>query len=99
MHCTKVFLHGAPPELLQVAATLGLQPQTLGRQLRQEGNHFSTIKAQVRRDLAIYLLNETTLSIEEIAYRVSYTEPSAFIRAFKTWTGFTPLGFRKGLVV
>jgi len=37
--------------------------------------------------------------MEQIAAYTGYTEASAFIRAFKAWTGFTPLNFRKGMVV
>ncbi|MBU0537577.1 MAG: AraC family transcriptional regulator, partial [Gammaproteobacteria bacterium] len=36
-------------------------------------------------------------TIESIAYKTGYTEPGAFIRAFKNWTGYTPLKFRKQL--
>jgi AraC-like DNA-binding protein len=32
-----------------------------------------------------------------VAHRAGFSEASAFIRAFKTWTGLTPYGYRKGL--
>jgi len=67
--------------------------------MKKEGTSFHTIVAQVRRDIAIHHLGAGELSIENIAYKTGYTEPGSFIRAFKAWTGFTPLHFRKGLEI
>jgi len=46
-----------------------------------------------------YHLGHPETSIEEIALHTGYSEPGSFIRAFKNWTGFTPLQFRKGMEV
>jgi AraC-like DNA-binding protein len=85
------------PELDDVAAALDTHPQTLRRRLKDEGSSFSEIKAQLRRDLALHYLGKQGLSIEEIAHRAGFSESSAFIRAFKGWTGVTPYTYRKGL--
>jgi AraC-like DNA-binding protein len=85
------------PELKEVAARLEVHPQTLRRRLAGEGTTFKDIKNQVRRDTALYFLGKQGLSIEEIAYRSGFSESSAFIRAFKGWTGVTPYTYRKGL--
>ncbi|TMO72758.1 hypothetical protein CWC16_19760 [Pseudoalteromonas sp. S3776] len=42
-------------------------------------------------------MGDNQQTIEDIAEAAGYTEPCSFIRAFKSWTGFTPLQFRKGL--
>ncbi|MDJ0879293.1 MAG: AraC family transcriptional regulator [Halieaceae bacterium] len=85
------------PELEPVAATLDVHPQTLRRRLSKEGTSFSELKGQVRRDVALHYLGKQGLSIEEIAHRAGFSESSAFIRAFKGWTGVTPYTYRKGL--
>ncbi len=85
------------PELKVVAEHLDIHPQTLRRRLSAEGSSFKDIKNQVRRDTALHLLGKHGLSIEEIAHRSGFSESSAFIRAFKGWTGVTPYSYRKGL--
>ncbi len=85
------------PELNEVAARLELHPQTLRRRLSGEGTSFKDIKNRLRRDTALHFLGKQGLSIEEIAHRAGFSESSAFIRAFKGWTGVTPYTYRKGL--
>ncbi|TGD71920.1 AraC family transcriptional regulator [Mangrovimicrobium sediminis] len=85
------------PELGDIAALLDIHPQTLRRRLSAEGTTFKELKSQVRRDTALHFLGKQGLSIEEIAHRAGFSESSAFIRAFKGWTGVTPYTYRKGL--
>jgi AraC-like DNA-binding protein len=85
------------PELVSVAAQLDVHPQTLRRRLTAEGTTFKEIKNQLRRDTALHYLGKQGLSIEDIAHRSGFSESSAFIRAFKSWTGVTPYSYRKGL--
>lgn len=87
----------AIPELNTVAQRLRLHPQTLRRRLISEGTSFKDLKNQVRRDTALHYLSKRGLSVEDIAYRAGFSEASAFIRAFKGWTGTTPYAYRKGL--
>ncbi len=85
------------PTLTQVAAQLNMNTKKLRRLLNEEGTSFSELKVELRRDLAIYHLSKQTMSIEDIAHKTGFSEASAFIRAFKMWTGVTPYTYRKGL--
>jgi len=84
-------------ELQDIAKKMAVSTKTIRRHLAKEGTSFNTIKSQVRRDIAMHALGNKDLSIEEIALQTGYSEPSAFIRAFKSWTGFTPAKFRQGI--
>jgi len=86
-----------PAELQEIAEEMDLSTQTLRRRLTKEGTSFNAIKSQVRRDIAMHALGHPELSIEEVAIQTGYSEPAAFIRAFKSWTGFTPAKFRLGV--
>jgi len=87
--------HQVAPDIDAAAAHFRLHPQTMRRQLKKEGTSYQDIKTETRRDLAINLINHQKHSIESIAFQLNFSEPSAFIRAFKGWTGLTPLAYRK----
>lgn len=72
-----------------------LSQQVMHRRLMAEELSFKEIKMQTRRDIAIKLLFEDEHKIEDIAILVGFSEPSAFIRAFKSWTGQTPRNYRQ----
>jgi len=76
------------------AEELSMTTHTLRRHLKDEGNSFQEIKDSIRRDQAMVLLDKQTLSIQEIAEKLGFSESAAFSRAFKKWTGVTPGVFR-----
>lgn len=80
--------------LKQAAKHFQMSQQILHRRLQAEGLSFKEIKMQTRRDISISLLFSNKYKIEDISTKVGFSEPSAFIRAFKSWTGFTPLAYR-----
>jgi len=84
--------HGLTLE--QLADRWHMSRRTLHRQLQREGTSFRRLSEQLRRDKAIALLLEGRCQVREIARRLDMTEP-AFSRAFKQWTGMTPLNYRK----
>jgi AraC-like DNA-binding protein len=80
-----------------VAKRLGLTGRSLQRRLKDEGTSFQEVREQVRRDLAQRYLDDG-LAIAEISFLLGFSEPSAFFRAFKRWTGETPLAHRRRAV-
>jgi AraC-like DNA-binding protein len=77
-----------------VARRLGLTRQTLFRRLRAEGATFEQVRDELRRDTALKELGGGKLSVKEAAYRLGYSDPAAFSRAFKRWTGRRPGAWR-----
>jgi AraC-like DNA-binding protein len=75
-----------------VARKLGCGRQTVYRRLKAEGLTFEQLRDGVRRRLSLELLKQG-VPIKQIAYRVGFSEPSAFSRAFKRWTGSSPRKF------
>jgi AraC-like DNA-binding protein len=88
---------GLPP-IEEVARTLGVSPRTLQRRLSEEGHGYAALAEEVRARLAGEYLNDPALTIGEIAYLLGFSEPSAFSRAFRRWTGRSPQAFRSGSV-
>jgi len=83
------------PLLDQAAEHMNLTEQTLRRYLQKEGYSFQQLKDDTRRDMAMFFIDRKEQSIEDIAFRLGFSEASTFIRAFKKWTGLTPLAYRK----
>ena len=77
-----------------VARRLSTTPRTLQRRLARGGTSFEALRDDARRQAAELYLSQTTLTIAEITYLLSYSEPTAFHRAFRRWHGTTPQAFR-----
>ncbi|MFI8962262.1 AraC family transcriptional regulator ligand-binding domain-containing protein [Streptomyces sp. NPDC053493] len=82
-----------PPE--EVAHRLAVSPQTLRRRLAAEGTSYQRLRDQVRRDHALAALTRGSLSIEGLSQGLGFSEPSAFHRAFRRWTGATPRAYQR----
>jgi AraC-like DNA-binding protein len=85
------------PKLARVAMKMAMNPRTLQRQLREYGVEFKELVDNTRRLSALNYLRNSTNTLTEIAFLLGYSELSAFNRAFKRWTGSTPLNFRRRL--
>lgn len=82
------------PGLTQVAEALLTTPRTLRRRLADEGTSFRALVEHVQLRRATEMLTDGRMSVERIADRLGYTDPSAFTQAFKRWTGMTPRAYR-----
>lgn len=78
-----------------VAGMLRLHKRTLNRRLAQQGTSFAKILGEVRFQIARQLLVETDLPFTEVAATLSYTDVSAFSRAFRSWAGMAPSVWRQ----
>lgn len=79
----------------EVARTLGCSRNTLYRRLRAEGTSFEQIRDRLRQKRATAWMREGA-SVKETAYRLGFSDPAAFSRAFKRWTGRSPKALRNG---
>lgn len=82
-------------ELEDVATELGLSPRRLRFELTQAGTSFSQLLMEFRYALARRLLGHSDERIENIVYLTGFSEPSTFYRAFKRWSGLTPVQYRQ----
>lgn len=73
----------------RVARELGLSRQTLYRRLKAEGFTFEELLDAVRKRLAVRLIRDG-VAVKEAAWRLGFSDPAAFSRAFKRWTGSSP---------
>lgn len=83
-------LHKGAAGMEAIAAAMGMSPQTLYRRLKAEGVRFEAVLDGLRRDLAEGYLSSEKLSVNETAYLLGFSDPSAFSRAYKRWTGTSP---------
>ncbi len=82
------------PTLEQLAARWQMSSRTLHRQLQREGSSFRRLSEQARRERAMSLLLFSDCQVRAVAQQLGMTEP-AFSRAFKQWTGLSPLAWRR----
>ena len=83
------------PEQAAIAQALAMSERTLQRRLQDEGVTFAVLLDDVRADLGRMYLADPKLAIFEVAFLLGYSEPSAFNRAFRRWTGTSPSDFRR----
>jgi AraC-like DNA-binding protein len=78
-----------------LAKALGVSRRTFSRRLAEEGTSFRDLLDDVRREFGSALLQDRSLSIADVAFFLQYSEPAAFNRSFRRWTGRTPSEFRR----
>jgi AraC-like DNA-binding protein len=83
------------PSIGKVASRLGLSRATLYRRLAAAGLDFSQLTQTVRQELALIYVAQPHIQFAEIAALLGYSEPSAFTRAFRRWTGTSPAAYRQ----
>jgi AraC-like DNA-binding protein len=82
------------PSLQVTARMLHMTPRTLHRRLVAEGTSYREVLESVRHTLAIEHLKSGRFGMDEIAYRLGYTDLANFRRAFKRWESMPPSEYR-----
>ncbi|MFI6046121.1 AraC family transcriptional regulator [Nocardia sp. NPDC051321] len=82
------------PTADEVAKRLAMSPQTVRRKLGEEGTSITQIREDILRDAAVASLVRGDETVEALSARLGFSEPSAFRRAFRRWTGSPPGSYR-----
>jgi len=77
-----------------IAKQLHMHERTLNRRLREEGTSFRRELKDIRYEVARQLLADSKIPLSKIATALNYADATAFSRAFKRWSGFTPARWR-----
>jgi AraC-like DNA-binding protein len=83
--------------LEKTAPLLSLSARTLRRHLADAGTSFRQVCLDVRMDLARDYLLSSSMTVQEIAYQLGYSQPNNFYRAFKAVYGEPPEQYRQGM--
>lgn len=85
---------GSFPNAQDMATRLHLSKRTLHRHLAAFNMSYQDILDSTRRRLADEYLSATTLSVDEIAERLGFSDTSNFRKAYRHWTGISPNEYR-----
>ncbi|KIC39080.1 hypothetical protein RA27_17530 [Ruegeria sp. ANG-R] len=85
----------SPVTLARVARVLKLTPRSLQRKLSLEGTSFREVLERQRKDKAKVLLSNPNIKVSDVSERLGYSDPTAFWRAWKSWTGESPTFMKK----
>jgi len=83
-------LHTGSVGIDMIASKLSVSRQTLFRKLKAEGVTFEKLLDELRYKMALDYLSGKQVSVNQTAHFLGYSEPAAFSRAFKRWTGSSP---------
>lgn len=87
-------LRGEVPSLAAIASELAMSERSVQRSLAEESTSYRELVDEVRKDLALAHLSRPGVSATDVAFLLGFSEPSAFTRAFRRWTGGSPTQFR-----
>ncbi|MBW2361222.1 MAG: AraC family transcriptional regulator [Deltaproteobacteria bacterium] len=76
-----------------IAAQFSMSSRTLRRRLQEEGTNYQELLDDVRTELARHYLTQEKRGIDDVAFLLGFSDPSAFTKAFRRWTQQTPADF------
>ncbi len=91
----KSLMDDRAPTVSEVSNALGLPEAGFQKQLKTRNLTFNDLMRAARQELALHFLKNKDLPLTEVAFRLGYSELSAFSRAFRSWTGQNPQRYRR----
>ncbi len=82
------------PSFADIASMLYMSESSLRRRLQAEKTSYQAIKDEVRCEVAIDKLLYEDARVADLAELLGFTEPSSFVRSFKSWTSYTPRAYK-----
>ncbi len=79
------------------ALSLGVHPKKLQRVLKQHNTSYRDLLDAIRKQEAMRILQEHSVSMTDLALRLGYAELSIFSRRFKKWFGVSPSQWQQNL--
>lgn len=77
-----------------MAMQLNMSRRTLQRKLAEADLTYQKLVDDTRRDLALRHLDNPRHSVTDVTFLLGFSQQSAFTRAFRRWTGMSPLEYR-----
>jgi len=88
---------GPPPNLSQISQLLHTSERTLNRKLKHYNTSYKLILEKERSMISTRLLGEARYTVGDVSELLGYRESANFCRAFKSWHGLSPTGYRRQL--
>ena len=79
----------------KISEVLGLSKHAFKERLKTNHVTFQDLLRAARQELALHYLKDPDIPLTEVAMCLGYSELSAFSRAFRSWTGFSPRKYRR----
>jgi AraC-like DNA-binding protein len=89
------FLPAGYPRAALLAHASGLSLRSFQRALTLAGLSFSDVVEQVRFEMATEMMRDARARLLDIALELGYADAANFTRAFRRWTGQSPLSYRQ----
>ena len=80
-------------DLDTAAKKLCMSPRSLQRHLADDGYSFRELLDETRKALAMEYVRNGRHPLIEVAFRLGFSDQSAFSKAFRRWTGLSPAAF------
>lgn len=91
-------LPGGLPKVEDVARSLDTSARTLQRRLQERNLRYQQVLDEVRSELAVQLIRDHSLTLNDLADYLGFNDQSALQHAFRRWQGMSPGQYRKEIV-